>query len=173
MKIYQIVKTVLYLIGGLAILIFHNELFNYVDYVVGTVILLYGIDIFILGLTNKTLFKEEGLLAQAITHTIIGVIMYIVPDDIVITCTIWAVWTILREGKELSECIKRFTEKKPAILNTIESLIVIVLSFIMIVQPTEDHAKFHLILLGIELILEIVFPIINHFLDKQLEKKRA
>ena len=42
----------------------------------------------------------------------------------------------------------------------------------MIVDPVEHHAHVHIILLGIELILEVIFPIFYGFLDKQIEKKQ-
>ena len=63
------------------------------------------------------------------------------------------------------------THKRPAFISFIESVVVIILSIEMIVDPVEHHAHIHIILLGIELILEVIFPIFYGFLDKQIEKK--
>ena len=40
----------------------------------------------------------------------------------------------------------------------IESIVVIVFSVLMIAHPTEHHAHTHIYLLGIELLLEVIFP---------------
>ena len=84
---------------------------------------------------------------------------------------IWGTWSILREGDEITECVVRMTHKRPAFISFIESVVVIILSIEMIVDPVEHHAHIHIILLGIELILEVIFPIFYGFLDKQIEKK--
>ncbi len=172
MKRWQIIKTVLYTLAGLYILIAHNSLFEPAKYIVGSVITLFGLDLVLDGIIEKTIIKEKGLLTQALTHILVGLVLFLIPDNIEMVCAIWAVWSIFREGKELSECLVRFTEKKMAFFNTVESIIVIVLSFIMVLHPTEHHVQVHIIILGIELILEVFFPILNSLIDNYLMKRR-
>ena len=46
-----------------------------------------------------------------------------------------------------------------------ESIVVIVLSFVMILEPTEHHANLHAILLGVELITVVLFYFMENFID--------
>ena len=75
-------------------------------------------------------------------------------------------WSILRESKELSEGIKKFPTKKTEIITVTESVIVIVLSFLMILEPSESHAHLHLILLGVELVIVVIFYLIEIIVNK-------
>ena len=42
----------------------------------------------------------------------------------------------------------------------------------MVLEPTEHHAHVHIILLGVELILEVMFPIFNNAIDGFLDKRK-
>jgi len=173
MKPLQIIKTVLYVLGGIAVLILNNVIMEseFVGILVGIVIALYAADVIILSVAEKTMLGENGLFI-ALSHLLLAVVMFVVSNDIVKVCLVWAVWSILREGKELSECAHRLYHKKPALISAIESVVIIIFSFTMILEPGEHHAHVHVIILGIELILEVFFPIANKFLDDLIEKRK-
>ena len=173
MKPLQLIKTVLYILAGIAVVIFNNEIMESLGVVVGIVVICFGVDYIIMGITHKKYFGETGLFFPALTYILLGVILFIVTDDIKSVCLVWAVWAILREGKELSESIHRLTEKKPGLINALESVVIIIFSFTMIMEPGEHHAHVHVFLLGGELILEVLFPIANMLFDKYIEKKVA
>ena len=61
-------------------------------------------------------------------------------------------------AKEITEDLHRIAHKGPGFISIVESIVIIVLSVSMIMNPTEHHAHVHVILLGIELILEVAFP---------------
>ena len=173
----KLIKTVLYLIAGIGVLVFNESIMadeaTHVGLLVGAVVLLYALDIIVLGIEKRTLFEEEGGLFTALTNLLLAIILFIVTKDIISVCLVWAVWSILREGKELTECFIRLRHGRPALVSAIESVVVIIFSFTMILTPGEHHAHVHVILLGIELILEVVFPICNHYLDKLMDERRA
>ena len=65
------------------------------------------------------------------------------------------------DSNEVEKAIEKSNSLVLSIVNIIESIVVIVFSVMLIFSPTEHHAHFHIILLGIELILEVVFPVID------------
>ncbi|MCR5232266.1 MAG: hypothetical protein K6B64_06440 [Acholeplasmatales bacterium] len=79
---------------------------------------------------------------------------------------------MLAEGKEVTECLLRFKEKKPPLLNLAESLISIGFVIAMLLEPTEHHAHTHVFLLGIELITNASFYYLYNYLDKLIEKRK-
>lgn len=173
MKIWFILKAILYTVAGALILAFNTAVADNVGLIVGIVILAYGVDLVVISLIKKSYIGGDAIFFGALIHIFIGVILFIVRDDIVKVCLVWAVWSILRESKELSEAIHRLSHRRPAFLNAAESLLIIALSFTMVLEPTVHHAHVHVVILGVELILEIVFPIANKFIDGLIERKKA
>ena len=172
MNYYRIIKTILYVVSGIVILILNEIIMNVVGYVVGSVILVYGLDLIVKSIETHNYFGEDSTLTHAIIHMFIGIILFIVAGYIAKICIVWAVWSILREGRELTECFHRVAHRRPAFINITESIIIIVLSFMMVLEPTEHHAHVHIILLGVELILEVMFPIFNNAIDGFLDKRK-
>lgn len=170
MKPLQLIKTVLYFLAGVAVLVFHEQIMDYIGIAVGIVILFYGLGRIIISIAEKKAFGEDGIFTS-LTHILIAVIMFIVNDDTVKVCLVWAVWSIRREGRELADSVQRMVQKKPGIINALESVVIMVLSFTLILNPSRHNAHVHVIILGVELILEVVFPLVNDILDRRLAKK--
>ena len=169
MKTYKIIKTIIYLIAGILVLIFNEPIMEYLAFVVGAAVLAYGLDGIIKGIIKKELFGENSLLF-ALVNILIGIALFLVHDTLISICIIWAVWSILREGVELTECLHKIMHKKVGFINMIESIVVIVFSFTMILNPSHHHAHTHVIILGIELMLEVLFPHIEFFASKYILK---
>ena len=70
----------------------------------------------------------------------------------------------------MTEALKRIIKKRPGVVNVLESVVVIILSVGMIITPSIHHAHLHIIILGIELILEIAFGAAEDFLEKHRKK---
>ena len=171
MNLWQKIKTVLYIIAGLLVIIFHEFCLNNVPYVVGTVMLAYGLEDIIYWII-KGFYKEESKFYEGLALVILSVIMIFLVRDNFTTClVIWGVWSILREGKELNESIRCLIEKKPGIINLIESIVIIILSTTLIIEPVVHHAHVHIFLLGIELLLEVVFPIYTIIFERIKNRK--
>ena len=176
MKPSKIIRAAAYVAAGLAIIILHKALVAYAGYVVGCIVVLYALEELIRCALNKSLFKEDGSLFEDIVEIIIGVLLILTASDIIKVCLIWGVWSIIRESREMTGAIRRILKRRPGIINVAESVVVIVMSAMMILEPGEHHATVHMFLLGIELILEIVFEAVEFIYERKLaerEEKQA
>lgn len=163
----RIVKAVLYICAAIAIFILHARVMPYVGYVVGGVILIWSLD----EIVERWHEKRFAMLSIPLVQIVIAVLLCLASKDIVKVCVIWGVWSVIRESREMTHALDRLAYKKSGLINTIESVVVIVMSALMILEPGEHHAHVHIVLLGIELILEILFPLSNEFFDRYAEKK--
>ena len=183
-KAIKAIKFVLFVIWGILVFVFkdkiseHSEEHFYLAALVASLMFAYSIfDIADL-IEKKKTFAAHTKLFDCIIQIIFGVLILttfkgVDPEAGYATiCIIWAVWSICREGEELAEDLERFKEHIPAYLNVIESVIVLVLSFMLIANPHPEHAVSHIILLGFELILGVLFPHIDYFFIKKHEAKK-
>ena len=183
MKVFRTIKTVKFIsfiIWGILVFIFkdkiaaHEETDPQLSFLVASLMFAYSIfDIADL-IEKKKTFKAHTSFFNCLIQIVFGIIILADPlirNNYQTVCIIWAVWSICREGQELAEDLERFKEHIPAYLNVVESVIVLVLSFMLIANPHPEHAKLHLILLGFELILGVLFPHIDYFFIKKHEEK--
>lgn len=173
MKKWQIVKAILYSVLALLIFLYNNDVMPYVGYLVSGVVCLYSLEELIILACKRKFFKDTYHLFDGLAQLFIGVILFIVSKDVIKVCLVWGVWSILRETKEMAEAIDGISKRKFHFANLIESLVIIVLSFLMILEPSEDHAHLHVILLGAELLLVVIFYFVELFYDKKLENNSA
>lgn len=167
MKKWEISKAILYFIAAVLIFIFNKSITPYAGILVGAVVCVYAFEELIISAINKKLFYDTFHLFDGIAQILIGTILFLVSSDIVKVCLTWGVWSILRESKELAVAVKDIITKRFGFLSIVESVVVIVLSFIMILEPTEGHANLHVILLGIELLTVVLFYLMESFADKK------
>lgn len=162
-KKWFIPKAVLYIAVAIVILILHEEVMPYVGYLVGGVVLAYALEELIFAWIERD-FKT---FSEAVVQLILAGLLFATSHNLVSVCTIWGVWSIIREVREMTGALQELRKDRSGIVNIIESVVVIVLSVMMIVAPTYHHAHTHVILLAIELILEIVFPVVSILLAKR------
>ena len=160
---------------GILVLIFNEFCLHHVGYVVGAFMILYALEDIVASFKHGAL-KEHTKLFTATVEIILAFILIFYngePGDTgyIVKLVIWAVWSILIEGEEITECILRFKEKKPAFLNLAESLLSVGFAIAMLLEPTEHHAHTHVYLLGIELICSGSFYYLYTFLDNFIENK--
>lgn len=175
MKKWQILKAVLYLTLAVFIFVLNKTIMPYVGILVGAIVCLYAAEEFIVNVAKKTLISDAYRLFEGIAQLLIGIILFIVSDDIIKVCLVWGVWSILRESKEMAEAIKRLPTRKSEIIDIIESVTIIALSFLMILEPNDAHAYLHMILLGVELVIVVLFYCVevleNKISARQLKEK--
>ncbi len=162
-KFWLIPKAILYVAAAVLILIFHEEVMPYVGYLVGGIVLAYGLEELVFSLKEKE-WKESS---EGVLQLILAGLLFATADSIVSVCIIWGVWSIVREMREMTGAILRLRKELFGIVNILESLVVIFLSATMVLEPTHHHAHTHVIILAIELILEIVFPVISILLARR------
>ncbi|MBP5210156.1 MAG: DUF308 domain-containing protein [Clostridia bacterium] len=157
-----IIKTVLYLVAGALIILCREEVLRHIPYVVGGVMLAYGWeDVLVCACARSYESGRYSLFDGLVTIVLAVIMIFFASGDMTKCLVIWGVWSVLREGRELSEGVKALGREPLAIPNMAESAVVLVLSAILIVESVEHHARIHIVLLGIELMLEVLFPILN------------
>ena len=175
MKTYQYIKFFIFLTLGTLILIFNETLIGYIPHLVGSIMLLYGIEDSIVKLCLKEINEDIGKAIDNLLIIMLGIILFFLtdPSKFTIVCIIWSTWSILREEWEIKEkAIEKSNSLVLSIVNIIESIVVIVFAVMLIFSPTEHHAHFHIILLGIALILEVIFPVIDKYASKHFGKSK-
>ncbi|MBO4251407.1 MAG: hypothetical protein J5911_01960 [Clostridia bacterium] len=171
MKKWQIIKAILYFALSILIIIFNNEIMPYVGILVGAVVCLYALEELLIAAAKRTLFNNAYLLSDGTVQLLIGAILFIVSSDIIKVCLVWGVWSIIRESKEFAEAIKSIVAKRWGVINALESVVVVVLSFFLVLEPKEEHARLHLFLLAAELAIVVLFYIAEQVRDKIVAKK--
>lgn len=171
MKYYKIGKFIVFI--GLAISIFFavNFYLENLQYFIGVLIVMYGIDKGVMAVfTEKE--KRPGLFCQSLIYLLLGLCTLLLFSDYKTVCVIWAVWAIMRESDELTECYEHFKERLPFILSFAESVVAIVLSITMIMEPGEHHARTHMYLLIVELMTSVIFPQLTCAYIKYIKKEK-
>ena len=185
MKIYGAIRTVLYWVMTVLVLVFITHLaeIEILRHFIGGLMLFYGVEeILYTAVKNKNHYAVHSLYWN-IVEILIGftLIVFVEPSDPEVTyavvCVGWAIWSILRETRELTEVTEELKEhahllsRTAAVVNILESLLVIALSLTMLIEPGEHHAKIHLYLLSVELFTKVTFPIV-HYIAELLEEKK-
>ena len=167
-KLLWFVRWLVYVVAGVLMIVYSDGIVHYVPYVVGAIMLVYAAEgIFDSVHDHKSL--EDARFFDNIILVLLSLIMIIVGNaNYSTSCIIWAVWSILREGLELEEIYKFRKIHLTALISSVESVIVIIMSVLLILHPEETHALMHVILLGVELILHTTIPTVNHYIQAKM-----
>ena len=180
MKIYGAIRTVIYWALTALVLVFAAVIaeIDVLRYFIGGLMIFYGVEEIVLTVFKNKKHYSINCLYWNIIEIIIGLTLIIfVGSDYEIVCVSWAIWSILRETRELVEATGELkTQPVPckivAIFNILESLTVIALSLTMVIEPGEYHAKIHLYLLAAELFTKVAFPLINYIALRFMRRKK-
>src|SRR5574344_907564 len=112
-KIWRPIKAALWTVAAILILVFREEVVLLLNYLVGGIMVAYGLETVVLHLVKKESFKKEnrffwGLIEVAIGITLIFLIDLGDPEGIpyATVCVVWAIWSMLREALEIEEGIR-------------------------------------------------------------------
>ena len=176
MKIYLIIKSVILIALAVLIGVFsHHLLEHYLQYLVGGVMILFGIEgIFLpFALKGRGVFKEYQFYLGHV-DLLLGLLVFIQISDISQICIVWGTWTIVRESFELYENAHKMMHGFPAVLSLALSIIEIVFSILLILFASEPHhhALTHIYLLVPELILYGLSPLMFEIYLSYIKKKK-
>ena len=171
---------------GVAILVCNKLIMNeegtIINGLVGAIIAIYGLEGILLPIFTKKIKAERVEMLNGAINLLIAVIMIFLleghPDELRIVCVLWCVWSIMREGVEIYEKVVEGLRNHPitSTINLAESIIVIVFSIMLITakdaHELEHHAHAHVILLGIELIIEVIWVYVGEFEARCLRRIR-
>lgn len=176
-KFYKLSKLILFVVMGVLVLIFNKAIMHeegaLINGIVGVVIAIYGLEGVVLPIATKKWREEKLDILNGAINLLIAITMIFLleghPHELRVVCVIWSIWSIMREGEEIVE--KGFEEIKEhpitSAVNFAESVVVIVFSVMLICardfHELEHHAHTHVILLGIELIIEVIWVYVGDF----------
>ncbi len=148
---------------------------NYIEhlkYFIGGLITIYGLDGLMSWIFEEDRHGKVHFLFKAAVQLILGICTLTLFQNLETICIIWAVWAIMREADEISEYYELFKERIPCLLGFIESVVAIVLSVTLIMEPGEHHAKIHMYLLIVELFTAVIFPQLRCVYVKYIAKNK-
>lgn len=183
-KIYKLIKLIVLVTAGVLILVFNKDIMGnngaIINGVVGSVIAFYGLEGIILPLATKQTKREKIEIFGGVVNVLIAVTMIFLVegnvDELRIVCVLWSVWSIIREGEEIFDKGFAGFKKHPvtSLINFAESIVVIVFSIELICAKDFEHlmhhAHVHVILLGIELIIEVLWVYLAEFESRLLRR---
>lgn len=176
--IYFAVKLALFAVLSVCVFIFREYFVEHLKYFIGSLMLLYGIEeiFFEILYHGKNFWKCEKTYLGFV-ELILGTTLFFYPlegdekEVIMMTCVIWAAWSIIREAFEIRELVVEIKSVALTIISGLESVAVIVLSVMLILEPGTHHATIHMYMLSIELILTPLVPLLDEIIEEKKHKK--
>ena len=168
---YNIVKLVVYVILMALIFIFRGVVVEHLKYFIGGLMILYAIEevLFII-LHHIHHFWKESKVYLGFIELLFGIVLLCVNVSYENVCIIWATWSILRESHEIQEIFNELHHIAPKIISGVESIVIIVFSVLLLIEPGEHHAMIHLYLLLVELLIAPLTPLLDELLTKKKEE---
>ena len=147
-----------FVIIGLILIIFPNEMGIAAPYILGGVLLLYGILNIIVSVKYRKSFVSQGKIVISIVTG--GVLLFQRGDSVSILGVVWAMISLYEAAKEIDEYRH---EKKVSLISLIWIIISIGLAVLLMINPFA-HFYTHVRILGIEIIVYV--------LEKEINKRK-
>lgn len=150
MKLLDSIKPIIYIITGILIIIFFQQVVDVLPYVVGTIMILVNLEAAIVDIIEH----DYTHIGYKIGIIILGIlIITVVPHDFEAICIIWATISIVNGGKSLVNSSLEIKRSWLNIIGLLLAILSITLSIFLIIDPL-GHVSTHIILLGIEILLD-------------------
>lgn len=169
---YNLIKLGVYLVLAILIFIFKEQLVEHLKFFIGGLMFLYAVEeiLFIIIHHIHHILHEDRVYLGFI-ELILGIVLMCVNVSYESVCIIWATWSILRESYEIKEIACELKHIVPKIISGVESLVIIIFSILLIIEPGEHHAMIHLYLLLAELVIAPLTPLLDELLMKKKKKE--
>lgn len=134
---------------GIVLILFPNSISAYAPYIVGVVLILYGI----INIFMELRYPESEInLGGAVVRGVTGVILLMETEQaIAILGIVWAMMSLNDVAEEINDY---WRTKNFRIVGAVSIVLTIVLSAMLMLDPFE-HFAFHLRIVGIEMIAEV------------------
>lgn len=169
--IYLLIKLAIYTSLAVFVFIYRGQQVEHLKPFIGALMLVYGVD----GIAFEILIHHKKFIHSNKTYLglielIFGIVLLSSPIPMEHVCIIWATWSIIRESYEIKEIVSDIKMILPKILSGVESIVAIVFSILLLLNPGEHHAVIHLGLLTAELILNPLVVLIDEWIIEWREK---
>lgn len=168
MKIYHYFKLVVFIAFAVLVFVLREELLMNLQYLVGSLMLLYGLEnVILISIKERIQARKSIWFIFGYSEVLLGLVTLIAIRNYVAVCVMWGVWSILRESLEIYEITSEEIKGIPALISGIESAVAIVFSVLLIITPGEHHAKTHIYLLIVELIITSFIPVLKELINRK------
>lgn len=165
---YNLIKLAVYTVLAVLVFVFREKLVENLKFFIGGLMVLYAVEeILFIVLHHVHHILHEDKVYLGFIELVLGVVLLCVKVSYESVCIIWATWSILRESYEIKEIACELKNIVPKIISGVESLVIIVFSILLIIEPTEHHAMIHLYLLLAELVISPLTPLLDEILTKK------
>ena len=172
MRIYNYIKLFIFIAFSILLFVFRKELIAHINYFVGSLVLVFGLEsLIVLSIAQKRRSIRSIKFSFSIFEMVLGLTIITAVTDFSHVCVMWAVWSLLRQSIDIHEVLRGEVIGVVAIIYVIQSIVSIVFSIILIINPTEHHAITHIYLLIAELLVIALPPVVDE-LFLNLKKKR-
>ena len=175
---FRLFRFVLNIFIGLWILIGAKVekkfIIEYLSYIVGASLFVESVISLIHDIIKKKYNNDENHMGSHIVSLIISIMILLIrpiykEPKLELTCILWGISAIMSSSLNLNFTIYEITHKEfrfIEFIEMIESIAEIALSILLIMEP-DNHVDTHIILLGVEYILESVLTAF-HFIKKDI-----
>ena len=173
MKTLKLGHASILVILGILVAIFFSPFFTYIKYTLSAIIIYYGVVASLFSvIEHKKDFYKHYEFFWGIIEIVIGLVIIFAIQEKEIIYVMWGSWSIANELTEIKELINRVKERLPVILTTIESIVNIILSILLIIHREDHEALIHVYLLIVELIFSGLLEYADHIIIHVRENKK-
>lgn len=162
MKFIDISKIVIFISFGILVIIFRDFVADYLAYVIGIMVIVLNLENLYYDFKYDKSEHMNNKIAEHFAYIIIGIVMCIqFVNKPGYVCIVWAGIIIIENANRISKFI--YLKRKGhnvTYLSIIEEVISFILAVILLIDPIE-HVGSHIIILGIEMLLDGSRLIIN------------
>ena len=173
MKIYNYIKLFIFIAFSVLIIVFRHELVNDLHYFIGALVLAYGLET---AAVHAVVAKKECIrsikFAFALFEMVVGLTILFAVREFTHVCVMWAVWSMLRQSIDIHEVLTEKVRRGIAVVYIVQSVVSVVFSIMLILNPTHDHAVTHIYLLVAELLVISLPPVVDEFFLRLIEKRQ-
>ena len=152
--IFKINKFIIYLVLGIIILVLRDDTYNYLYLLIAIPSLVLNIEQLSYEIYERAYYKKANLIGACLLKIALALIILIMNADMLVVCVLWGISIIISSTITLDESTYLVTNRKifAFLIEVAESIVQIVFAVLLIIDPVE-HISFHIILLGVEMLL--------------------
>lgn len=165
---YNLIKLAVYVVLAVLVFVFREKLVEHLKIFIGGLMILYAVEeVLFIVLHHVHHILHEDKVYLGFIELLLGIVLLCVDISFEGVCIIWATWSILRESYEIKEIACELKNIVPKVLSGVESIVIIVFSILLLIEPGHHHALIHLYLLMAELVIAPLTPLLDELLTKR------
>lgn len=163
----SLLKTILYLVGGILILVLNERIEEYIYLIVGIDLMLVASVELMKEIVDRNYTESHNHIGTATFTILVGVLILTkFHNNVYKVSVMWAIATVVNSTMEINEGLHEIHERKAfSLINLLFAITEIVFSILLLIEPEENKEHFitHIYLLGCGFIIESLESLITVF----------